>query len=284
MGTAVYEQPVLDGWCQRWNNRVDSWQNTTNDFFEPHRYQVKPIGETPARVFTTTHHYSKAWPAAQLRYGLIEDGFHLVGTCVLGVPMNPAVLTGPFPAFEPYRQSMEMSRLVLLDRIAANAESWFVARVFRAAAAQGVRGVVAYSDPVPRRVGGRILMPGHFGIVNQALGGIFYGPGRARFLTTLPDGSVLPERTLSKIRGEEQGAAGAIARLVAMGAPPKPDDQPGQEWLPIALDAVGAYWVDHPGNYRYAWSIGPRWSRRAYPVAMPSLPYPKPPLLIGAAA
>lgn len=68
-------------------------------------------------------HLTGNWPAAQLRYGLIEDGEELVGTCVLGVPVQKAVLTGPFPAFEPYRQSMELVRLVLLDRVPANAES-----------------------------------------------------------------------------------------------------------------------------------------------------------------
>lgn len=268
---------MLDGWCQRWNNRLDSWQHADDDSFRPWCYQVVPLDVTTARDFTTTHHYSRAWPAAQLRLGLIEHGEHLVGTCVLGVPMREEVLTGPFPAFEPYRQSMEMQRLVLLDRVPANAESWFVARVFRHAASLGVRGVVAFSDPMPRRVGERLVKRGHLGVVYMATGGIYTGVGTARTVRMLPDGTVLPARTLAKITGGERGGDAAIARLVDMGAPPKPDRMPGRKWLPEALAAIGVRKVPHPGNHRYAWSIGPRWSRRAYPVALPALPYPRHP-------
>jgi hypothetical protein len=278
-------QPSLfDGLCQRWVDGVDCWQHVDGDVFQPHRYQVTPIDETAARDFTTCHHYSRAWPAAQLRYGLIEDGVRLVGTCVLGVPMQAAVLTIPFPTLVPYRESMELSRLVLLDRVPANAESWFVSRVFRDAARQGVRGVVAFSDPVRRIAGGRPVMPGHVGIVYQALGAVYTGRGTARTVTMLPDGAVLTARTIAKITGQEQGHVGAVSRLVNLGAPPKPEQMPGREWLPEALVAVGARKVRHPGNHRYAWTIGPRWIRRGFPVAMPALPYPKPPSLIEVSA
>lgn len=283
MTTAVQDTLFDDTWCQRWSHGVDSWQHTGGEF-QPWRYRVMPLDETPARDFTVSHHYSRAWPSAQLRYGLIEDGEHLVGTCVLGVPMQEAVLTGPFPAFEAYRQSMELVRLVLLDQVPANGESWFVSRVFRDAAAHGVRGVVAFSDPVPRPAHGRLVMPGHVGTVYQALGAVYTGRGTARTLTMLPDGTVLTARTLAKITGKESGGDGAVARLVDMGAPRKPDRMPGREWLPEALVAIGARKVRHPGNHRYAWTIGPRWVRRAYPVAMPALPYPKQPDLVGVAA
>lgn len=270
------DQPTLfDGWCQRWCQQAHSWRHTDDGWIQPHRYEVVPLQEKVARAFTTTHHYSPAWPVSQLRYGLIEDGQHLVGTCVLGVPMQKAVLTRPFPLFEPYRQSMELVRLVLLDRVAANGESWFVSRVFRNAANLGVRGIVAFSDPVSRTVGDRLLMPGHVGVVYQALGAVYTGRGTARWLTILPDGSVLTARTLAKITGNEAGARAAIARLVDLKAPPKPEGMSGREWLPIALAAIGARKVWHPGNHRYAWSIGPRWSRRAFPVVLPALPYPK---------
>jgi hypothetical protein len=278
-------QPTLfDGWCQRWNQQHEHWQHTRDDFFRPHRYRVQPLDEQTARTFTTTHHYSRSWPAAQLRFGLVEDGEHLVGTCVFGVPMRDTVLTNVFPAFEPYRQSMELSRLVLHDRVPANAESWFVARVFREVARLGVRGVVAWSDPVPRWNHGRRVMPGHVGIVYQALGARYTGRGTARWLTVLPGGTVLTDRTRAKITGKARGGAGAIARLVDLGAPAKPDRMPGREWLPEALVAIGARKLWHPGNHRYAWSIGPRWSRHAYPVALPAQPYPKPTSPIGEAA
>lgn len=152
-----------------------------------------------------------------------------------------------------------------------------MARVFRNAAGLGVRGVVAFSDPVPRWGGDRLMMPGHVGVVYQALSAVYTGRATARTLTMLPDGTVLNDRTRAKITGAEVGWAGAVARLVDMGAPAKQQGMPGREWLPEALVAVGARKVSHPGNHRFAWSIGPRCSRRAFPVAMPALPYPRQP-------
>ncbi|WP_426567308.1 hypothetical protein [Streptomyces canus] len=51
----------------------------------------------------------------------------------------------------PYEESLELNRLVLLDEVPANAETWAQACAFRLAAARGVRGVVAHSAPSPGR-------------------------------------------------------------------------------------------------------------------------------------
>ncbi|MFF3140502.1 hypothetical protein ACFVRU_01905 [Streptomyces sp. NPDC057927] len=57
-------------------------------------------------------------------------------------------MLAPFGAQNrPYEESLELNRLVLLDDVPANAETWAQARVFRLAAARGVRRVVAHSDP-----------------------------------------------------------------------------------------------------------------------------------------
>jgi hypothetical protein len=50
-------------------------------------------------------------------------GGQLVGVMTLGSPMNTHVLTGPFPKLAPYRQSLELNRLVLLDRVPAIADT-----------------------------------------------------------------------------------------------------------------------------------------------------------------
>jgi hypothetical protein len=47
-----------------------------------------------------------------------------VGVAVYGVPVNAAVLTTPFPGLEPYVESIELSRLLLLDDVAFNGESF----------------------------------------------------------------------------------------------------------------------------------------------------------------
>lgn len=65
------------------------------------------------------------------------------------------------------------SRFVLLDECPGNSESWFLARCFDALLADGVRGVVPFADPVPRRTAsGRLVMPGHVGTIYQGYAGV----------------------------------------------------------------------------------------------------------------
>ncbi|MEV8597349.1 hypothetical protein [Streptomyces sp. NPDC052012] len=91
--------------------------------------------------------------------------------------------------------SLELNRLVLRDEVPANAETWFQARAFRLAAARGIRGIVAHSDPEPRTRltahGPEMIFPGHYGTIYQAKGMDYLGKTRPRRLTMLPDGSVL---------------------------------------------------------------------------------------------
>ncbi len=96
---------------------------------------------------------------------------------------------------EPYTESLDLGRLVLDDEIASNGETWFLARVFRLAQRAGVRGVVSFSDPVPRaRADGTSLTPGHVGTIYQAGGAVYTGRGTRRSLVMLPDGCVLSAR------------------------------------------------------------------------------------------
>src|SRR4051794_4538061 len=75
-----------------------------------------------------------------------HDGGALVGILALGVPMRVNVLTNVFPWLIPYQQSLELSRLVLLDAPAPNAESWFSGRAFRLGhRARRTGGILAYA-------------------------------------------------------------------------------------------------------------------------------------------
>ncbi|NIL64717.1 hypothetical protein [Salinispora arenicola] len=128
----------------------------------------------------------------------------------------------------------------------SNAESWLLGRLFRLAADQGIRGLVAFSDPMPRILAGELLMPGHVGHVYRVTRGRYLGRGTARTITILPDGTVLTDRAAQKVRAGERGAAGVRARLVALRARPLPeyaragiDLTPG-EWLELALAQIGA--------------------------------------------
>ncbi|MDT5024256.1 MAG: hypothetical protein QOE61_682 [Micromonosporaceae bacterium] len=281
---------ATDGWCQRWRSRHHSWRHTSEGGFDPNRYVVTPLAERPAREFVTHHHYSATWPSAKLRYGLVDrwpvdehtgpgtlwlPWGQLVGTLVLGVPMQRKVLTGPFPTLEPYHESLDLSRLVILDSVPANAESWFCARVFELAAAAGIRGIVAFSDPIPRWRGTDLILPGHVGTIYQASNFIYTGRGTPRTLILLPDGTALTARAAAKVTGGERGRDGVVARLVAQGATPPAGEDPA-EWLAQALHGIGVRKVRHPGNHRYIHRIGrTRAERTRVVIGMSSQQYPK---------
>lgn len=269
---------LADAWCQRWQLRIPSWRHTSEGGFNPARYEVVPLPWQAALQFVVAHHYSGAFSSAVQRYGLIDRwAGRLVGALVLGNAMGPHVLLSPFPHLKPGKASLELSRLVLLDEVPANAESWFVAEALTLAAAAGLTGVVMYSDP----------NSGHLGIVYQALNCWYLGTSKARYEDHLPDGTVLPERTSSKIRGLEQGAYGAVRRLVALGAADPGDltamtsDQRA-DWTTAALATVGATRMRRDGKHRYILAVGDRRQRRATyrHVPIPRVPhYPKGPSL-----
>lgn len=226
-----------------------------------------------ARDFVQMHHYSGSYPAARLRYGLFENG-ELVGVAVLSVPVRESVLTRVFPGLTPYEESLELGRLVLLDHVKANGETWFLARCWELAARKGLRGVVSFSDPFLRQAAdGRIVFPGHIGTIYQASNALHLGRGRARRIRLLPDGRVLNERTVQKIVAGHRGWEYAAAILVGYGAEPPRFRFEGAQWLAGALAQVGVREVHHPGNIRYGFRIGPR--RKLVQVGLKALPYPK---------
>jgi hypothetical protein len=268
---------------QRWRHRAHQWRRVDEGGFEADRYTVSAIDEQPAAAFVRRHHYSSSWPSTKYRFGLHDHrgGSRLVGVIALGVPMSNAVLTKPFPRLTPNVESLELSRLVLLDEVPANGESWFSAAAFRLAAEHGVRGVVAFSDPVARwrrtSHGPQLVKPGHCGVVYQALNFDYLGRGTRRSLVVLPDASVLPARSIAKVTGGERGRDGVINRLVALGASRPEPGEDGSQWLRAALQAVGAYRVAHQGNHRYALRLGrTRAERTRIRIGLAAQSYPKP--------
>jgi hypothetical protein len=150
-----------------------------------------------------------------------------------------------------------------------------VAAAFAEAATAGVRGIVAFSDPVPRVVNGTVLFPGHIGITYQAGNAVFAGRSAARTKVLLPNGEVLADRAMSKVRNREQGHEYVERRLVGLGArPPRPAQDPTR-WLRTALEDVGARRLRHGGCYRYLFVLGPGHRRRRAQLARLGAPYPK---------
>jgi hypothetical protein len=271
--------------CQRWNNRVHSWRRPGDGGFDPARYGVAAIADdrTP-KTFVQAHHYSGTFPAAKHRFGLYDLAGgepDLAGVAVLSVPASRRVLTGVFPGLEAYEQSLELGRFVLLDQVAANGESWFLGQAFRLAAAEGVRGVVSFSDPLPRWADDgedepRLVMPGHVGTIYQASNATYTGRGTARTLTLLRDGTVFSARAAQKVRDQGKGHDYAEQLLIARGATPMRAGERPAAWLARALEEAGARKVRHRGNHRYAFRIGPnRTLRSAVEINPDPQPYPK---------
>ena len=260
--------------CQRWAARTPTWRHTSDGGFDANRYVVEQIDEAVAKAYIVVNHYSGSYPASKYRFGLF-DGPRLAGVLVFGIPASARVLTIPFPGLDPFVESVELSRLVLDDTVPANGESWFIARCFEEAAARGVRGVVSFADPGPRIVAGRIIHPGHVGIIYQATNAQLCGRSTARTLTLLPDGQVLNDRAAQKVRRQDRGHDYVERRLVQLGARPLRSGEIPAAWLSAALADVGAVQLRHRGNWRYCFRIGTPAQRRRVHLALPAVPYPK---------
>lgn len=253
--------------CQRWRARRDSYRPAGEEI-DPRAYEVAAIAQDgPARAFVEANHYSGTFPAARFRFGLYERGA-LVGVAVFSVPMRPEVLR-PLPP----DQAVELGRFVLLDRVPANGESWFLARCLEQLRRRGLAGVVSFSDPEARTsAAGAVLFGGHLGTVYQASNALYLGRATPRTLRLLPDGRVLSERALSKIRGLECGWRYAVDQLVSAGAP-APSEFGGnalRSWLRWVIPQVTRR-RRHGGNHKYVLPLD-RAARRLCPDP---LPYPK---------
>lgn len=251
---------------QRWREGRASYR-PAREVVDTRTLEVAAIDRAPAREFVERHHYEGTFPAARFRFGLYERA-ELVGAAIFAQPVRDEI-TACVPG-EPLER-VELSRLVLLDRIGANAESWFVARCVKALRREGLAGFVSFSDPVKRTdAEGRVTMPGHVGIVYQALNGCYLGRTRRDTIRLTADGRNLPNRTLAKIRRRDRGWQPAVDRLVALGARPPSHGEDLAAWLARELPRITRK-VAHPGKHKFAWVLRAR-DRRHLPQ---SLPYPK---------
>lgn len=248
---------------QRWKERREAWR-PAGELFDAKRYTVDVVTEKTAKAFIETHHYSGSYPAARCRVGLFE-GASLVGVAVFSVPMNSKTVKKYFGwkngGVLAQNEGVELGRFVLLDNVAGNGETWFLSRAFKLLRAEKpeVRGVVSYSDPVPRQTSaGRVLTPGHVGTIYQALNGSFHGRGSKRHLIRTHDWQVVSERMLSKLRNDERGAGYAYDTLRKFGAPERAPFEDGVAYVARALLEGPFTRLRHPGNFVYTWGLDPK--------------------------
>lgn len=264
---------------QRWRERRQAFVPDATEI-RPEDYHVDVIScHSQAKPFVERHHYSGSFPATRLSCGLFRKGRggmqELAGVASFAVPMNNASIR-KHTGLADCLSGVDLGRLVLLDDVPGNGESWFVARAFRLLRREKpeVEAVIAYSDPV-RRIAedGTIVMPGHVGMIYQALNAELRGRSTQRTDLIMPNGRALSPRALSKIRNGETGSSYAIRQVVEAGiSEPRSGEDPA-DWI-TRLCAEGALIKRrHPGNWTYAFPLT-RTARKAASL-LPSLAYPK---------
>lgn len=246
--------------CQRWRNGRESYR-PARECFDARHASVERIDTASAKAFVCEHHYAASFPASRFNAGLFVrrpfQSEELVGVATFSVPMSQACIPHYFPHLSA-AEGVELGRLILLDEIAANAESWFVARCFRLlkASLSDVSGVLSYADPMPRySKDGELVKKGHVGTVYRATNGLYRGRSRARTLLLCPDGSVANERALSKLRGGESGSDYVERQLRGMGASARACSESGRDYLDRLIASDFFRRQSHPGNYAFTWEL-----------------------------
>lgn len=265
---------IVDG-AQRWRDRCDSYR-PKGEPIDTRQYEIAAIaGDDEARAFVERHHYSTSYPAAVERFGLYRRG-ELVGVVVFSEPVQGKVLD-VLPC--PRDQAAELGRLVSLQDVPANGESWLIAECFRRLARTGYTGIVSFADPQPRLSrDGRAVFAGHLGYIYQASNAGYTGLSSPRTIRLRDDGTVLSDRTMSKIRKLERGWRYAVEQVIAAGAAPPATGEDLRAWLRRELQKISRP-MRHHGNHRYVWALD-RAGRRTLPDHLKTrglalLPYPK---------
>jgi len=263
--------------CQRWREGRDSYRLDPREPINTNRYEIAAIegkgSDTICRAFISEHHYLRTMPAARFRLGLYRGGA-LVGVAVYAVPGGDRIARASFP-FLDRMEVVTLGRLVLLDDVEYRGESWFVRECHRRIYREGIKGVISFSDPIPRCTeAGVLVTPGHVGTVYQSLNALYTGKSKAMTKRLFrDDASEVACRSASKIRAKARGETdpkkirswrSAVAEYVRHGAqPPEVDGGPElQAWLDeaTALTTV-EFW--HSGNARYVFGLDKRVRRHA---------------------
>ncbi len=134
--------------------------------------QVKKIDSKIGKEFVKKHHYSHGIHNGPMCYGLLQ-GNALVGVLAFATPCSENVCASVF-GVEMKRSVTELHRLVLLDEIPKNTESWFIARVLRLFKKErpNYNAVLSFADATQN----------HIGTIYQATNAIYTGmSGKAIF-------------------------------------------------------------------------------------------------------
>jgi hypothetical protein len=263
---------------QRWTERRAS-RRPAGELIRSSEYDVGAIASaTVARAFVVRHHYAASASSTAHRFGLYHRG-DLVGVALFGPPPSMAAHRAVFPTLS-IREAVTLGRIVLVDAVPGNGESFFIARCFAALRTRGVVAVESCADPEPRTTAlGEVVHRGHVGTIYGATNGHYVGRTNPCTLRVLPNGTCYSNRSAGKLAQGDVGRRYAAAQLERWGAEPLRDDEDALAWLRRWRGRLTRP-LRHRGNHRYLWCLDRR--RRREVLAAPALPYPK--LDFGAAA
>ncbi len=257
--------------CQRWMLGRE-YRRPAGETIRAAEYDVSAIGPETAKTFVERHHYSRSCSPTAHAFGLHRNG-ELCGVALFGPLPSMNAHRAVFPTLST-SEGVTLGRLVLLENVPGNGETFFVARCFKALCSGGVVAVESCSDPEPRTtLEGLRVHRGHVGTIYQGLNGRYVGKTNPSSLWLLPDGTVFSNRASGKLIRGERGRVYAAAALVRWGAAPlNANEDPAawlRRWRPILTRTMR-----HHGNHRYMWSLSK--PRRVEVLArFASLAYPK---------
>jgi len=262
---------VIVDYAQRWTERRAS-RRPAGELIRTAAYDVAAIASAAvAREFVARHHYSASASSTAHRCGLYCRG-DLVGVALFGPPASMAAHRAVFPTLT-IREAVTLGRLVLLETVPGNGESWFIARCFELLRAAGVVAVESCADPEPRATAsGDVVHRGHLGGIYMATNGRYVGKTNPSTLRLLPDGTCYSNRSAGKLAQGDIGRRYAAAQLERWGADPLRDDEDALAWLRRWRGRLTRP-MRHRGNHRYLWCLDRR--RRREVLAAPARPYPK---------
>jgi hypothetical protein len=173
--------------------------NKTSAFSE---YSVAVIPTLIGKRFIIQNHYSKGVHNGPMCFGLLKNG-NLVGVCAFASPSSENVRSSIFG--EKYKDSVtELHRLVLLDEVPKNAESFFIVRALRELKKLRpyYKAVISFADPTQN----------HLGIIYQATNALFCGVSSpATFFLDETGRLRHPRQNGRNISGEEAKDLGWVA-------------------------------------------------------------------------
>lgn len=239
-------------------------------------YFAEVIQKSLAKEFVLKHHYSGSMPPTRVSVGLFRDndwGMHdLVGVAAYTVPNHERVI--PKWLNMDKTQGIDLGRFVLHESVPANGETWFLSQSFDLLVEElpEMRGVMATSDPVVRmNKHGEVTMPGHVGTIYQAHNGRNVGRTSSYYKKMNPNGVIVTDRTLNKLRNGEKGNNYVYQMLKEYAGLKRPDE----DWKQYVARAEQKFVkFKHPGNHVYCWAVGDEKKRTRRKFHEP-LPFPK---------